>query len=80
MEKIQLLTVEAEKHYVPSFDNPADLISRGLTVAELQLSKLWWHGPEWMVRPVYYYPDGKKGLSVESKVAVEKEVGKCGCG
>ena len=34
--------------YVPTAQNPADLPTRGLTVSELQQSKLWWSGPEWL--------------------------------
>lgn len=29
-------------------DNPADLISRGTTVTELQLEEKWWNGPVWL--------------------------------
>ena len=38
-------------HYVPSKENPADLASRGLYINERLGNSLWWHGPEWMVKP-----------------------------
>ena len=38
-------------HYIPSKDNPADLASRGVCIKDLLESKLWWHGPEWMLNP-----------------------------
>ncbi|XP_075157807.1 uncharacterized protein LOC142231072 [Haematobia irritans] len=35
-------------YHVRSEDNPADLGSRGVSPAELAVSSLWWHGPEWL--------------------------------
>ncbi|XP_075150880.1 uncharacterized protein LOC142224988 [Haematobia irritans] len=35
-------------YHVRSEDNPADLGSRGVSPAELAVSTLWWHGPEWL--------------------------------
>ncbi|XP_077997422.1 uncharacterized protein LOC144450651 [Glandiceps talaboti] len=29
-------------------DNPADLLTRGITTTELKQSKLWWDGPTWL--------------------------------
>ncbi|XP_011859672.1 PREDICTED: uncharacterized protein LOC105557117 [Vollenhovia emeryi] len=46
--KIQDLTREAVWLHVPSKDNRADLISRGMTVTDWGCSKLWWHGPAWI--------------------------------
>jgi len=31
-------------HHVPTKENPADLISRGIDAASISQSKLWWHG------------------------------------
>lgn len=35
--------------YVPSAENPADILSRGASLKEFQASKLWEKGPEWLV-------------------------------
>ncbi len=35
-------------HYVPSEENPADLLSRGTSTIEIQQSTLWWYGPPWV--------------------------------
>ena len=41
---IQSNTNAKNWNYVRSKDNPADLVSRGTTVLDLQESDLWWHG------------------------------------
>lgn len=46
--KIQNLTADAKWFHVPSSDNPADILSRGITVDELIGNELWWHGPSWI--------------------------------
>ena len=35
--------------YCPSADNPADLLTRGISLTCLKASKLWTHGPEWIM-------------------------------
>ncbi|XP_073817385.1 uncharacterized protein [Musca autumnalis] len=34
--------------HVPTFDNPADLATRGRTPLEVKECSLWWHGPDWL--------------------------------
>ncbi|XP_070573704.1 uncharacterized protein [Ptychodera flava] len=34
--------------YCPSADNPADLLTRGITSDQLANSTLWWNGPTWL--------------------------------
>ncbi|KAH7696866.1 Pao retrotransposon peptidase family protein [Aphelenchoides avenae] len=34
--------------HVPTEDNPADIVSRGLPAAELQDCEKWWHGPPFL--------------------------------
>lgn len=47
--KIQELTQDgATWQHAPSEENPADLLTRGTTVAELQTSSLWWNGLAWV--------------------------------
>ncbi|XP_046613760.1 uncharacterized protein LOC124302046 [Neodiprion virginianus] len=46
--KIQNLTRNAVWLHVPSEHNPADLISRGMTVEDWETRDLWWHGPPWL--------------------------------
>jgi len=46
--KIQDTTEQATWSHVPSNENPADILSRGTTVAEMRTDSLWWYGPAWI--------------------------------
>ncbi|XP_011705642.1 PREDICTED: uncharacterized protein LOC105460851 [Wasmannia auropunctata] len=46
--KIQELTEDTTWQHVISEENPADLLSRGMTVEELKICNLWWNGPSWL--------------------------------
>lgn len=46
-----MTTIDSWRH-VPGVDNPADLASRGVAVAEICEKDLWWRGPEWLSQPV----------------------------
>ena len=37
--------------HVPTDENPADLISRGVLPSELKSLPLWWDGPSWLKKP-----------------------------
>lgn len=38
-------------HHVLSGDNPADIASRGMSIANLKKCDLWWNGPQWLLQP-----------------------------
>lgn len=60
--------------HVPTADNPADLISRGKSAADIIKSDLWWHGPKWMDKPIEKWPQSKGMLSTdEIEMAVQEE-------
>ena len=58
------------RSYCPSADNPADLLTRGISLPTLQASAIWTHGPEWLTyeeqRPVW---SPKEMLHVQLAVA-----------
>ena len=43
---IKKVLPNANWHYVPTSENPADLITRGVSPKKLKASHLWWHGPK----------------------------------
>ena len=43
--------------YVPTKLNPADVATRGATVAELKKHHLWWQGPPWLLKEPIQYPE-----------------------
>ena len=47
--KIQELVLLTSWNHVSGVENPADLASRGISSADLLKSKLWWHGPNWLL-------------------------------
>ena len=70
--------------YVKSASNPADIPTRGTTVSDLEVSSLWWHGPDWLLLDPAQWPswatpivhpesldDVKEELSVASLAAVD---------
>ena len=46
--EILQLTTSAAWRYCPTADNPADLLTRGVTSVQLQSSLLWRFGPQWL--------------------------------
>ncbi|XP_064100721.1 uncharacterized protein LOC135211335 [Macrobrachium nipponense] len=37
--------------YVPGEENPADLVSRGISMWQFKKSQIWFHGPSWLPNP-----------------------------
>ncbi|XP_064469845.1 uncharacterized protein LOC135384579 [Ornithodoros turicata] len=42
--------------HCPGVSNPADALTRGLTVTALAESRLWFHGPEWLSQAPQFWP------------------------
>ncbi|XP_076284778.1 uncharacterized protein LOC143211196 [Lasioglossum baleicum] len=57
--KIQRKTEIQSWRYVRSADNPADLISRGMTTAEFNNNRLWRYGPEWLAQEQAKWPSAR---------------------
>lgn len=49
-------SIDAWAH-VRTKENPADLISRGLSPLEIVDSAFWWKGPEWLSQPKELWPE-----------------------
>ncbi|XP_024874739.1 uncharacterized protein LOC112456441 [Temnothorax curvispinosus] len=48
VHEVQTLLPTVEWHHVPSQQNPADLVSRGVPPKDLIKQSLWWTGPDWL--------------------------------
>jgi hypothetical protein len=46
--EIQSLTSVEDWYHIRTFENPADILSRGVTPQQLNNSTLWWHGPQFL--------------------------------
>ncbi|XP_076089954.1 uncharacterized protein LOC143061985 [Mytilus galloprovincialis] len=46
--EIRKLTNTQEWRYCPTKDNPADLLTRGLSASQFEQNTLWFNGPEWI--------------------------------
>ncbi len=53
---IQELLLDAKWRHVNTHDNPADILSRGSSTTNLNISHLWWEGPPWLRRPPEQWP------------------------
>lgn len=53
---IQSKTNISQWNYVPTQDNPADMLSRGLTPFEFQRASNWISGPDWLALESCYWP------------------------
>ncbi|XP_062535040.1 uncharacterized protein LOC134204227 [Armigeres subalbatus] len=60
VSEIQHVTKGSDWNHVAGEDNPADIISRGMSPTQLQYESRWFHGPNWLMLDRQYWPDSKK--------------------
>ncbi|XP_072395134.1 uncharacterized protein [Diabrotica undecimpunctata] len=51
VSQIQTLTESHTWRYVNTLENPADLLSGGISPTSLITSEMWFHGPSWLAKP-----------------------------
>src|SRR6185503_3988674 len=71
VSEIQTLLKHQQWRYVKTTENPADLLTRGISASDLKSSKLWWNGPEWLSSPglpLYTYDINDPSVSEERAV------------
>ena len=56
LQKIRKLAPSKLCKYVPTKQNPADIASRGTTATQLVGNKMWWNGPEFLVKSNEHWP------------------------
>ena len=70
--KIQKLIPSSNWNFVPTEENPADCISRGISAVNLAKHSLWLKGPSWIEKSEDYWP--KSESIAEHQHAVNTEV------
>lgn len=55
--EIQKLTHSFSWRHVPTADNPADLLSRGVKPQDIYDCDIWWHGPSWLKYDQSHWPN-----------------------
>lgn len=73
--EIHEFSAASEWAHVKSGDNPADILSRGSSPAQLRQNQLWWEGPKWLQVDEHTWPnDSERGpLSTEEIPESKKE-------
>ncbi|KAL4135888.1 hypothetical protein QTP88_007470 [Uroleucon formosanum] len=54
--RIQDISDPNQWHHVPTKENPADIVSRGIDAAAISQLMLWWHGPQWLQQEPASWP------------------------
>ena len=57
--EIKTLTTNDNWRYYPTDDNPADLLTRGITASQLIASQIWRSGPTWLLENPKAWPSWK---------------------
>ncbi|XP_062538823.1 uncharacterized protein LOC134207122 [Armigeres subalbatus] len=65
VSEIQHLTKSGSWNHVAGIENPADVLSRGISAAQLEYQSLWFNGPVWLRQERNFWP-------VNAEVAVEQ--------
>ncbi|XP_055613967.1 uncharacterized protein LOC129760346 [Uranotaenia lowii] len=83
VSKIQTITQGCKWSHVPGIENPADLISRGVSPSNIVENQFWWRGPAWLQESPESWPqapafcvqgEGEEELRRTTVVAVASEV------
>ncbi|XP_042148992.1 uncharacterized protein LOC121837441 [Ixodes scapularis] len=70
--EIQRDTDPSHWRYCPGNDNPADLLTRGITGSRLVSSDLWWSGPKWLTENENEWPDLRSSNEAETDLLKEE--------
>ncbi|XP_064475610.1 uncharacterized protein LOC135389499 [Ornithodoros turicata] len=77
VEDIQRHTDATQWRHCSGKENPADLVTRGVSATNLVYSTLWWNGPEWIRESKENWPRGKTD-GVQYQSSEEKAVKETG--
>jgi hypothetical protein len=73
VQEIQLHSKPSQWRYCPSKENPADLLTRGKRMQELQENVCWWGGPSWLGEDQQKWPvQPKMSQNQDKEMTVEE--------
>ena len=72
IRSIQNSTNVSDWYKVDTSENPSDVTSRSAYLSEFKDSQLYWHGPDWLLKPDYKFKKVGKTLS-EEKLSLEED-------
>lgn len=64
VSEIQHITKGGTWNHIAGVENPADIISQGMILAQLHYQTLWFRGPSWLLQDETYWP---KSCSVQEE-------------
>ncbi|XP_028418532.1 uncharacterized protein LOC114543945 [Dendronephthya gigantea] len=71
VNEILKLTNKEDWGHCPGVENPADIGSRGVVASQLKDNKLWWVGPDWLIRSKEEWP--KFEAAAKTSTVLEEE-------
>ncbi|XP_074654484.1 uncharacterized protein LOC141908360 [Tubulanus polymorphus] len=88
VRQIKSVTTIGRYKYCPTSDNPADMLSRGISCEQITRCTLWWNGPSWLSngnyptcdtidRAVLLITEMDEDKQPDEKICENNEVGIC---
>ena len=71
--EIQSMTNPEQWRHVPTKQNPADLLTRGLRVTELNKEVKWWNGPPFLRQDQREWPETKIEAKQKPDIEIRKQ-------
>lgn len=74
VSSIQTITDIKRWRHINGKENPADLLTRGISPKELIDNQLWLHGPEWLILPQDQWPESNVMQEIANEITQEIKV------
>lgn len=72
VQEIQHEVPRSQWRFCPGNQNPADLVTWGISAVQLRESSLWWNGPHWLQQPSSHWPKCEVQSSFPDECLVEE--------
>ncbi|VEN35931.1 unnamed protein product, partial [Callosobruchus maculatus] len=71
VSEIQQLTESDEWRHIPTNENPADYLSRGVRPSQIADLELWWRGPYFLTKQEYEWPESLASTKMQATSSCE---------